>query len=163
MAVYHRALFTWFVVLIFLILLVLRLDDQIRWSYFIVFIPMWLYDSILFLYLVFNMMTHCKNGHDGTPMRVSMRRKIWYLNGLEMKLAFQIMLCLKLDNEAKRESSSYVEDFIPLYYLMIPLWILLPATVIDLLVILCTSEYRNYHNYQSYGGTGAGSRWQDQM
>lgn len=159
MAVYHRALFTWFVVLIFLILLVLRLDDQIRWSYFIVFIPMWLYDSILFLYLVFHMMTHCKNGHDGTPMRVSMRRKIWYLNGLEMKLAFQIMLCLKLDNEAKRESASYVQDFIPLYYLMIPLWILVPATVIDLLVILCTREYRTYHNYQSYGGRNSSEQW----
>lgn len=61
MAVLHRALFTWFNLLIFLILLVLRLDSRIEWNYFIVFIPMWIYDNILLIYIIFNMISHCKN------------------------------------------------------------------------------------------------------
>ena len=60
MAVLHRALCTWFVCLIFLILLVLRLDERTRWSWFIVFIPMWLYDGILIVYLAFEMITYCR-------------------------------------------------------------------------------------------------------
>ena len=64
-----------------------------------------------------------------------------YLYCVLMKLAFQIMLCLELEYQ-------YDDNFhIPLYYLMIPLWILLSVTVADLLVILCTREYRNYHNF----------------
>jgi len=148
MAVQHRALWTWFIILIFLILLVLRLDEQTGWPWFIVFIPMWLYDSILFLYLIFNMIIHCKNGHDATPMRVSdlLVRKIWYICGVLMKLAFQIMLCLKLE-------STEGDDFdIPTYYLMLPLWIWLPVTIIDMLVILCTRKYQDYHTFQSYRG-----------
>ena len=54
MAVLHRALCTWFVCLIFLILLVLRLDERTRWSWFIVFIPMWIYDAVLLIYLLLN-------------------------------------------------------------------------------------------------------------
>lgn len=73
MAVLHRALFTWFNILIFLILLVLRLDQRIQWNWFIVFIPMWLYDNNLLIYIVFNMISHCKNGHDRVS---SLRRKV---------------------------------------------------------------------------------------
>ena len=64
MAVLHRALFTWFICLMFLILLVLRLDERVRWSWFIVFIPLWLYDSILLIYLIFSMVSHCRTSHD---------------------------------------------------------------------------------------------------
>ena len=128
MAVLHRALFTWFICLIFLILLVLRLDERTRWSWFIVFIPMWLYDSMLLLYIVFNMITYCKNGH-GRSFR-SMRRKIWYFTCAVLKLSAQIMLCLKLEGIAE----------IKLYYLMIPLWLMLPTTAIDVFVALCNCQ-----------------------
>lgn len=73
MAVLHRALFTWFNLLIFLILLVLRLDQRIQWNWFIVFIPMWLYDNILLIYVTFNMILFCKNAHDRL---VSLRRMV---------------------------------------------------------------------------------------
>lgn len=80
MAVLHRALYTWFNILIFLILLVLRLDQRIQWNWFIVFIPMWLYDNILLTYVVFNMISHCKNGHDRIN---TLRRKVFlYCNSV---------------------------------------------------------------------------------
>jgi len=126
----HRALFTWFICLIFLILLVLRLDERTRWSWFIVFIPMWLYDSILIVYFAFEMITLCRAsggpGEQSVTRWRHVRRKGWYLTCAVMKLAMQIMICLKLDN---RESGALD---IPLYYIMIPLWIVLPVTIADL-------------------------------
>ena len=77
MAVLHRALCTWFVCLIFLILLVLRLDERTRWSWFIVFIPMWIYDAVLLIYLLINLITHCKHRHDNERSWRTMYRKIW--------------------------------------------------------------------------------------
>ena len=161
MAVLHRALCTWFVCLIFLILLVLRLDERTRWSWFIVFIPMWLYDGVLIVYLAFEMVTYCRapggpggryspslstwiwfkisfplNHHNFISSVIPLhhcraaaryvRRKAWYLACAAMKLAIQIMICLKLENLGNGALD------IPLYYIMIPLWIMLPVTIADL-------------------------------
>lgn len=41
-----------------------------------------------------------------------------------MKLTAQIMICIKLEEKAD----------IPLYYIMIPLWIVLPVTIVDLFI-----------------------------
>lgn len=46
------ALFTWFITVAFLILLCLRLESRIQWSYFIIFIPVWIYDLILIIWLI---------------------------------------------------------------------------------------------------------------
>ena len=113
MAVLHRALFTWFICLMFLILLALRLDKRVRWSWFIVFIPLWLYDTILLVYLVFSMISHCRS---------SIVRKIWNIFLVVLKLiAAQIALCIKLDGKG-------IE--IPLFYVMIPVWIILSTSTI---------------------------------
>ncbi|XP_075219575.1 transmembrane protein 60 isoform X2 [Lycorma delicatula] len=125
MAVLHRALFTWFVLLVFLILIVLRLDSRTNWNWFIVFIPLWVYDSILLIYVFFNMMSHWKNGHD--RLSNSVQRKIWYLFAIILKLASQIMLCLKLQNPSIHVST---------YYVLTPLWILLPLLIIDVFFTL---------------------------
>ncbi|XP_015607705.1 transmembrane protein 60 [Cephus cinctus] len=124
MAVLHRALFTWFNLLIFLILLVLRLDLRIQWNWFIVFIPMWLYDNILLIYIVFNMISHCKNGHDRAS---SLRRKVWYMAAVLMKLSAQILICLKL--EAPHWN-------LPAKAVLAPFWLLLPALAVDIFVHL---------------------------
>ncbi|CAD1471158.1 unnamed protein product, partial [Heterotrigona itama] len=117
MAVLHRALFTWFNLLIFLILLVLRLDQRIQWNWFIVFIPMWLYDHILLVYIVFNMISHCKNGRV-----INLRWEIWYMTAVFMKLSAQILICLKLEAP---------HWFLPAKVVLAPFWILLPALAVD--------------------------------
>lgn len=48
----QRALFTWFITVAFLILLCLRLESRIMWSYFIIFIPFWFYDVILIIWMI---------------------------------------------------------------------------------------------------------------
>ena len=87
---------------------------------------MWLYDSVLLLYLTFNLVTHCKRPHNRTFK--SLRRKIWNLTCAVLKLVAQIMLCLKLELENNKD---YPNFKLPLYYVMIPVWIVLPVTVVD--------------------------------
>lgn len=132
MAVLHRALFTWFVLLVFLILIVLRLDSQTNWNWFIVFIPLWVYDSILLIYLFFNMMSLWKNRHD--RLSNSVLRKMWYLFAIILKLASQIMLCLKLQNIFQLST----------YYVLTPLWILLPLLIIDVFFTLVRENNNRY-------------------
>ena len=71
MAVIHRALCTWFVIQIFLILLVLRLDERVRWSWFIVFIPVFLQDAVLLMNQAIKTLDTCKNSHSSTRRRVA--------------------------------------------------------------------------------------------
>ena len=120
MALVHRALFTWFLYLLFLILLVLRLDQRMTWNWFLIFLPLWLFDSIVIVYIIFYMITHCKYRFDRHDM--SMLRKMYYLGVAFLKMAFQVMICLKLE---------YLQ-FMSLYYIMIPCWFLLLVVTCDI-------------------------------
>lgn len=124
MAVLHRALFTWLILLVFLILLVLRLDSRTQWNWFIVFVPLWVYDSILLIYVLINMISLCK----GYPERLSVvRRKVWYIMAIILKMATQIILCLKLE---------YPSWNISIIFVMLPMWSLLPVLLVDVFITL---------------------------
>ena len=134
MAIINRALFAWFTYLSFLILLVLRLDKWTKWSWFIVFIPMWLHDGILLLYsisqLIFRSQPNNRN-------MTSTRWKIWNLVRVILKLTAQILLCLKLDY-----FDLYSPTILPLYYVMIPVWIVLAVTLCDVAFNCNPFDYR---------------------
>ncbi len=119
MAPIHRALFSWFMFLVFVILLVLRLDDKAIWNWFIIFIPMWIFDSIILVYIMFYMITHCKIHYDRNDM--TMARKVWFLVAMIFKLAFQILICISLE---------YGRN-LALYYVMIPAWLLMIVICAD--------------------------------
>ena len=130
MAVLHRALFTWFMMLVFFILLVLRLDKKAMWNWFIIFIPMWIFDLIITIFIIFKMIMHCKNGYDTNDM--TMGRKVWFMFCVMLKLSFQVILCARLQ---------YFNN-VPLYYIMIPFWLLLIGANVEIfrrLVQACKS------------------------
>lgn len=120
MAVIHRALFTWFTVLVFLILLVLRLDHKVEWNWFLIFIPLWLFDAVVVIYITVNMIVHCKNGYDRNEL--TMRRKAWFMASVVLKMSFQVLLCLKVQ---------YFDDIISTYIVMIPFWLVLSGASFD--------------------------------
>jgi len=127
MAVVHRALFTWFMLLVFLIFLALRLDEKTTWNWFLVFIPMWLFDSFILIYVTFKLITHCKNGHNWW---LTVHRKLWYLCCILLKMGFQAGLCAKLE---------YGSQFaIPVYYIFIPVCVLLVGASADVFKGLLT-------------------------
>ncbi|XP_025089989.1 transmembrane protein 60-like [Pomacea canaliculata] len=122
MAVIHRALFTWFTTLDFLIFLVLKLDQKISWNWFLIFIPLWVFDAVVMVYLSVNMIIHCKNGYDRNHSDLSLRRKSWFLACAFLKMLFQVLLCLKLQ---------YMQ-YMSMYFVMIPFWVLTLGTSVDL-------------------------------
>jgi len=124
MAVLHRALFTWLVLLVFLILLVLRLDSRTQWNWFIVFVPLWVYDSILLIYVLINMISMCKGYSERMYV---VRRKVWYIVAIILKMATQIVLCLKLE---------YPLWNISIIFVMLPMWTLLPVLLVDVFITL---------------------------
>ena len=113
MAILHRSLFTCFSLLVFLILLALKLDKKVKWNWFLVFIPMWLFDSVIVIYITFKMTAQCKNRYNSG--QVSMLRKVCYMSFVLLKMAFQVLLCMKLQ---------YYNSEISMYYVMIPFWML---------------------------------------
>lgn len=125
MAILHRALFTWFIFLVFLILLCLRLESRTHWNWFIVFIPMWVYDSILLIYVLFHMISHCRNGIE--RFRGTINKHVWYIAAIGLKMAAQIIICIKLE---------YTKGNLPIYVVMTPIWMLLPVLSVEVFMHL---------------------------
>lgn len=129
MTLVHRALFTWFVLLVFLILLCLRLEPRSHWNWFIVFIPLWVFDTILIIYVMIKIITKWRNL---TRLKELLIYYQWYIAGVLLKIAGQVMICLKLEYQ-------YLE--LSIYVTMIPIWILLVSTIIYVFVILIKSKH----------------------
>lgn len=125
----HRALFTWFILLLFFILLCLRLDGRINWNWFLIFLPMWLYDLVLSFDAGFNIIMHCK--HQGIKELVKNKHNLLILI-IILKIAAQIMICLKFE---------YKSLSIMLYHVLIPFWLLLPTLIIYVSFKLYWSSY----------------------
>ncbi|XP_055620261.1 transmembrane protein 60 [Toxorhynchites rutilus septentrionalis] len=109
----QRALFTWFILLVFLILLCLRLESRINWNWFIVFIPLWLYDTILITWVVIEIIQR-----QHANRLISFRHYEYYVAGILLKIVSQIAICLKLEYNT-----------IPLYAMMVPIWCLLAMLI----------------------------------
>lgn len=127
--VMHRALFTWFILLLFFILLCLQLDGRIQWNWFLIFLPIWVYDVILLIDGLFNIIIHCKN--DNLKHIVKNKNNVLLLV-IILKIIAQIMICLKLE---------YKILHVSMYHVLIPFWLLLPILVIDTSLTLFKPSY----------------------
>eukprot|EP00745_Piridium_sociabile_P030788 TRINITY_DN51087_c0_g3_i2.p1 TRINITY_DN51087_c0_g3~~TRINITY_DN51087_c0_g3_i2.p1 ORF type:complete len:104 (-),score=9.24 TRINITY_DN51087_c0_g3_i2:39-350(-) len=96
MAVIHRALFTWFTTLDFLISLVLKLDSKINWNWFLIFTPLWVFDLVVIIYLIVNAIIHCKNSYDRDHSDLTVQRKGWFISAVSLKLLFQVRIMVQL-------------------------------------------------------------------
>ncbi|XP_058459351.1 transmembrane protein 60 [Malaya genurostris] len=110
----QRALFTWFILLVFLILLCLRLENRINWNWFIVFIPLWLYDTILITWVIIEIIQR-----QHANRLISFRHYKYYVAGILLKILSQIFICLKMEYNS-----------MPLYGMMIPIWCLVSMLVV---------------------------------
>lgn len=125
----HRALFTWFILLMFFILLCLRLETRIHWNWFLIFLPMWVYDLILLIDALFNISLRCKQD---TIKNLFKNKNILLIAVVFLKIATQITLCLKLE---------YKHLNLQLYHVLLPFWVLIPILIVDVSVTLFKSSY----------------------
>lgn len=122
MSLAQRVLLSWIFALIFLIMLVLKLDSKIHWNWFLIFLPVWTFDTILILMLVVKMAGRCKPDFDPRDGELSLKRKLWYLTALLLKLAFCLTLC------------SHLERLFEMWVsvVCVPLWVLLVGALVEL-------------------------------
>ena len=123
MTVNSRALCVWLFLVLFLVLLVLRLDEKVLWSWFIVFIPMWLLDMIMIVYISIFMIRHCVMGSHSSGR--SMLRKSYCIVCILLKTAAQILICVRVEYASTMAAA----------FAVVPVWLLLVALTVD--VSLC--------------------------
>nr|XP_020455191.1 transmembrane protein 60-like isoform X1 [Monopterus albus] len=122
MSLAQRVLLTWVFTLVFLIILVLKLDGKVQWNWFLVFLPFWVFDSILILMLAIKMAGRCKAGYDPRNGSHDLRLHAWYLMAIVLKLGFCLTLCAKLEKLAD----------VKLTFVCIPLWTMLLGALVEL-------------------------------
>ncbi|KAM3870321.1 transmembrane protein 60 [Diretmus argenteus] len=122
MSLAQRVLLSMVFVLIFLVMLVLKLDSKIHWNWFLIFLPVWTFDTILIFMLVVKMAGRCKPGYDPRHDEHNLKRRLWYLMALLLKLAFCLTLCSRLER---------LTD-VWLSVVCIPLWVLLGGALVEL-------------------------------
>lgn len=122
MSLVQRVLLTWIFSLIFLIMLVLKLDEKIHWNWFLIFLPMWTFDTILLLMLIIKMAACFKSGFDPRNAAEGLKKRVWYLFAILLKLAFCLSLCARLEKFTTIEVS----------VICIPLWALLLGSMVEL-------------------------------
>lgn len=126
----HRALYTWFVILVFLILLCLRLESRTHWNWFSIFIPLWIYDGVLLIYICIKILTRWRN----VLFRLSTVKEIfeeyrWSIGAVILMLVIQFNICLVLE---------YPDHSI--FLAMCPVWILLSSCIIFLFYKLISTS-----------------------
>lgn len=110
----QRALFTWFILGVFLAVLCFRLENRIYWNWFLVFIPLWLYDAILITWAVIEIVQR-----QHANRLILLQHYKYYGFGILLKILSQIGICLKLEYK-----------WIPMYAMMIPIWMLLVMLIV---------------------------------
>ena len=127
MALLHRALLAWFVSLVFLILLVLQLDHRMNWSWFLVLIPLWFWDGIVIILFILHFISVARQQHMHTRRWCFCEKLFFNMSPMLLKITLQFILCSRLDNPTAS---------MPLYYVFIPLWLLLSAAIVRLTRLL---------------------------
>jgi hypothetical protein len=73
----YRALVAWFFLLVSVVFLVVRPDEKVSWNWFIVFVPLWLLDTLMLVYVAnFMVRRHCTSGND--PEGDRRRAKLYF-------------------------------------------------------------------------------------
>lgn len=124
MAFVHRALYTWLIVLVFLILLCLRLESRTHWNWFLIFIPLWIYDFVLLVYISIKIISKWKHN----LFRIQTAKEIfaeyrWSLGAVILLLVIQFNCCMVLSDSEGAHS---------IFTLMVPVWILLTTCIVSL-------------------------------
>ena len=92
-----KVMLTWFSLLLFLVFLHLKLDDTLTWNWFLIFLPVWLYDAILTFSGTVQIISQYRNRDNAVQMNeTSTIRLVYSLLLVALKFLFQVLLCVKL-------------------------------------------------------------------
>ncbi|XP_061532736.1 transmembrane protein 60-like [Phycodurus eques] len=122
MSLVQRVFLSWIFSLIFLIMLVLKLDAKVHWNWFLIFLPVWTLDAILVLLLLVKLAGRCQAEPDTREGEPGPARRLCYLAAVGLKVAFCLSLCSRLER---------LTD-VWLSVVCVPLWVLLGGALVEL-------------------------------
>lgn len=93
---FYRVFGIWSVVFFFLIFLVIWLDKEIDWFWFIIFILFLIFDCLVIFYIMFWICCYLKDGVDLNCFIIV--RKFWFLFLVVVKFSFIIILCCRFED-----------------------------------------------------------------
>lgn len=136
MAIFGRVTIFWWLSAFFILFIVLKLDNSIDWLWSVVFTPMWILDLLALIFLTTFLVLHFRSGRRPFGMNelLTKEREIYLLFVFLFKWVFELLLCLKLDG--------YIN--VTVYYIFIPLWMLLLLLVGD----TCRITWKERHNHE---------------
>ncbi|CAN9508451.1 unnamed protein product [Ophioblennius macclurei] len=124
MSLAQRVLLSYVFTLVFLIMVVLKLDGKVQWNWFLIFLPVWVADGVLVLTLAVKMAGRCKPGYDPRHGSPDLRLRSWHLTAALLELGFCLLLCAKLERLAD----------VKLSVVCVPLWTVLAGALLELAV-----------------------------
>ncbi|KAJ8020998.1 Transmembrane protein 60 [Holothuria leucospilota] len=122
----YRIVCSCLLALFFFIMMAVKLDRKPDWNWFLVCLPLWIFNLFFSVLLIIRLVSHLRNGRERDTNAMSLFSKGLFIFVLLMKWIFEIMLCIKLqyvDGGGKKLS---------MFFVFIPLWILLLIAVVRL-------------------------------
>lgn len=120
-ALIFKCIVTWFCVLLSTIFILLQVDEIISWNWFLIFIPLWIYDAIVVVDISLKIGLR-RRAFRTQNTQESCGRNVWHLVASFLQLAFQVMLCLYLQYGAN----------LRLVYVMIPFWCVMLGVIVEI-------------------------------
>ena len=121
-ALIFRCLVTWLCVVLVTIFILLHVDFTISWNWFLVFIPMWVYDLVVLIDLSLKLALRRRLSQSHSTQELNCARNIWRLVALTLKLTFQVLLCYHLE----------YGPHLRLVFVMIPFWCLMVGLIVEI-------------------------------
>lgn len=111
---------------IFLILLCIKVDNNHQWNWFLLFTPLWTTDLLLLIPAIYEtvMIVRYRRSEDrprDTPKAKSPVFVTLYLGLVICKVAAELLICLKKENQIPNLKTYYV--FIPIWLALLGLFI----------------------------------------
>ncbi|KAL5971128.1 hypothetical protein TSMEX_001134 [Taenia solium] len=95
-------------VFMFVALLSLRLDDFIYWPYWVVFCPLWLWESVVFGSLLFEIFAFCRSQHCYVEAQSHFKSAFFDAFFHTNLLFFEVLACNRLENAHHSWASAYI-------------------------------------------------------
>ena len=134
MAIIQKSIATWVLLSFFCSFILIKVEEKSNMNWFLVFTPMWIFNSLLSIFGLIKLFQKSRR----TPFFFSqdnltiVKKELTYLICVFLKSLFEVLLCFKLQYYSS----------LSLFFVMIPLWILL-------LIILVFLSMRLYKSHSS--------------
>ncbi|RWS06255.1 Transmembrane protein 60-like protein [Dinothrombium tinctorium] len=121
MAVIHRALLLWALFTVFFILIVLKIDERSNLNWFVVFIPMFVFDFEAFTYFLVKSVQFWRRMRSTGERFFAFRtlsKQATPISCVFLKLLFEILLCLRLQYFARLSLYAVITPLFALLFIL---------------------------------------------